>query len=162
MAAALPLRGVSGIARTWRIITYNCQQPGPSYRYRNIFEQIGGSVLSLQSTGIRRQLLGQKHLCDQEMIGPYHVYEWPLETGPWVSTACGVSVGLHHRLFRAQDVRQVWSPPGTLQGRGGALRVRRHGLYDFCFHEPLSSTWTENTANAKGGRRSLYLGRYGT
>eukprot|EP00972_Heterocapsa_arctica_P053401 7866688-Heterocapsa_arctica.AAC.1 len=64
-------------------------------------------------------------------VGRYNVFEFPwAPKRPYSNSSCCVSIAFDSRQFRKCDVRQVWSAPPALQGRGGALRIRRRGVGD--------------------------------
>eukprot|EP00959_Pyramimonas_sp_CCMP1952_P002663 54806-Pyramimonas_sp.AAC.1 len=42
-------------------------------------------------------------------------------------------LALDAKKFRKQRFLQAWCPPDQIQGRGGAIRYRWSGHYDFCF-----------------------------
>eukprot|EP00972_Heterocapsa_arctica_P032570 4797622-Heterocapsa_arctica.AAC.1 len=67
-------------------------------------------------------------------MGRYDIYQWPYtETQRFSNSSCGVSLVLDRRRFSEGSVVATWSPPKHLQGRGGALHVRKRGVYDFVF-----------------------------
>eukprot|EP00972_Heterocapsa_arctica_P100384 14803429-Heterocapsa_arctica.AAC.1 len=57
---------------------------------------------------------------------------WPFDARQAYSNdACGVALGFDRRKINKDYIRQIWFPPSPLQGRGGAIRVVRRGIYDF-------------------------------
>eukprot|EP00972_Heterocapsa_arctica_P056860 8392378-Heterocapsa_arctica.AAC.1 len=57
---------------------------------------------------------------------------WPYDARQVYSNdACGVALGFDKRRINKDSIRQIWSPPPSLQGRGGAIRVVKRGVYDF-------------------------------
>eukprot|EP00972_Heterocapsa_arctica_P009650 1421769-Heterocapsa_arctica.AAC.1 len=107
VAPLRPQHAGSNTTDTWRFITYNCQRAGSGSRLRDLGHALRADVLALQSTGVKREELGQKHICERLQIPGYTVYQWPWQPGSHYSTdACGVSIALNHRRIRAVDVKQ--------------------------------------------------------
>eukprot|EP00972_Heterocapsa_arctica_P053663 7906238-Heterocapsa_arctica.AAC.1 len=119
-----PQRARSSTTDVWRFITYNCQRAGGGSRLRDLGHALRANVLALQSTGVKQEELGQKHVCERLQIPGYTVYQWPWRTDSRYSTETyGVSIALNRRRTRAVDVKQVIDPPENLAGRAGALRI---------------------------------------
>eukprot|EP00972_Heterocapsa_arctica_P094225 13895743-Heterocapsa_arctica.AAC.1 len=62
MAASSVLPNLPDATRSLQFVSYNCQQPGPGTRYRQLFSSIACAILALQSTGIRAEQVGQRHM----------------------------------------------------------------------------------------------------
>ena len=55
----------------------------------------------------------------------FDVYSWGFGQGQYTNTHTGVQLCLKRRIFRQCHAVQVSCPTPALQGRGGALRVKR-------------------------------------
>ena len=67
--------------------------------------------------------------------GTRDVYSWGygrLWQGQYTNSHAGVQFCLHKRFFARKSAARILSPPSTLQGRAGAVRIK-HGRVDFCF-----------------------------
>eukprot|EP00972_Heterocapsa_arctica_P061842 9118006-Heterocapsa_arctica.AAC.1 len=126
MAVRWSQQGPPSAGRRVNITTYNCQQPGNGARYPGLIVSLVATILALQSTGIKMDMQDQADRFHTRSVGRFNVFEWPWEPRRQYSkSSCGVSIAFDSRQFRKCDVRQVWSAPPALQGRGGALRIRR-------------------------------------
>ena len=62
----------------------------------------------------------------QRPLEHHAYYHWGWSRGRHTNRSAGIGIGVGKR-WRKDSVKQIWSPPKGLQGRGGALRVRQEG-----------------------------------
>eukprot|EP00972_Heterocapsa_arctica_P043332 6393182-Heterocapsa_arctica.AAC.1 len=80
---------------------------------------------------------------------------WPFDARQAYSNdACGVALGFDNRRINQDSIRQIWSPPPPLQGRGGAIRMIKRGVYDFLIM--VLYIPTERDQQSKSGTEQLY------
>ena len=63
----------------------------------------------------------------------YIQYRWgaPQRATKHSNAHTGISITLNRKIFRPDDIVEVLTPPTSIQGRGGGLRVKKRGDFDF-------------------------------
>ena len=117
-----------------KAITYNCQTaswPSRMSRTFAIFSFL--QFIGLQGTRTRRKLLQNEDdtFCVQR-YKHFDAVHWFAAEGAFTNSSTGVTVAVDKRYFHVSHRAQIFSPPSSLQGRGGAvLYQKRHLAYLF-------------------------------
>ena len=108
----------------WSCIVYHPQSIKQSGRLRDILRQFRwNDIIALPGTRFRQNEAALP--CSTQQIGQHKVYQWGWGNGKHVNDSCGVTLAIRQRVFSEKNVVNVFSPPKDLQGRGGALRLKR-------------------------------------
>ena len=67
----------------------------------------------------------------KRVVRGFLLFEWPYGKGRYTNCACGVAIALRNDHFHFKHVQKVYVPPPAIQGRCGAVRVRKNGCFDF-------------------------------
>ena len=113
-----------------RVVTYNVPALRNNDRQERILRELkykrGTQVIGLQGTMWRHQGRGQYSVRAEG----YRVIHWPCKLAKDAAgsnQSAGVALALDERRFPAVTTREVFTPPSSLQGRGGAVRLQRRG-----------------------------------
>ena len=107
----------------WSCVVYNPQSLKTPGRTRDIARNFRWhDFIALPGTRIPQT---SEQSCVVQTVGTHRFYNWGAGKGKFVNDACGVSIGIKRRPFPERCVVQVFSPPSHLQGRGGAVRLKR-------------------------------------
>lgn len=116
-----------------RFFSYNVFAATNDQRLRDICEVLPGDVLCLQGTQRRQVGAGlyawshkpsHLHQVTVADLGQYAAWHWGYGVGAHTNRATGVSILLRKKTFPPQWVSEVFSPPESLQGRAGGLRLK--------------------------------------
>ena len=105
-----------------RIVSYNCMSAVDASRIQDIIEHLQiAQVRCLQETRFRAK-------SDSPYIGCRHdnFFEsrWGYSRGTHTNRSTGCSTCFNNRFWNERDIAGILSPPKTLSGRGGAVRLR--------------------------------------
>ena len=115
----------------FRIITYNpltILSPGRSVLIEQQLAKI--DVVIMPGTRVKMNtLIGTPwSTCETEKSA---IIDWGYARGaPFANRACGVRIMMRKDRHKLAHIRQIWSPPPAVQGRGGALRLKS-STHDF-------------------------------
>ena len=113
----------------WKFLAYNPQSLKRADRERRIIRALrSNDVIAMSGARLPDGDIEVGH-----RRGETHtVYSWGYGKGHLTNSHAGVQLCLKRSRFTADNVVQISSPPSELQGRGGALRVKRRDS-DFAF-----------------------------
>ena len=120
----------------WRFLSYNSGNTTLQRTLGDILWQLDASAIGLQGTGVKMPRFEQREArpqCKCWVQGRYQIYSWPWADTDMSNSSCGAAVALNRKRFAPGTVTHVWCTSFQLQGRAGAVRVRKNGLYDFAF-----------------------------
>lgn len=107
----------------WSCVVYNPQSLKRHGRIRDIARMFRwNDFIALPGT---RTPQHSHSSCLVQSVGTHRFYHWGAGKGKHVNESCGVAIGLKKRPFPERCVVNVFSPPTHLQGRGGAIRIKR-------------------------------------
>ena len=116
----------------WSICSYNIAGSTLQRSSADLAHVLDADVLFFQSTG---EATTESGFCYSSSDPGYVSVHFPyLKNQSGTNKACGVNIMLHKRRFSLADIIAASIPPPCLQGRAGAIRVRRRGLFDFFVH----------------------------
>ena len=119
----------------WKAVSYNCQCLTGRRGIGTIVRALSASVVGCQGT----RLSARKHPGTlparwehqwKETQQGYNIMHWTRAQGALPGDPAGVSIALEARRFPWAACKATAFPGGTLQGRGGFLRMHRPSLYD--------------------------------
>ena len=123
----------------WKFIAYNPQSLKRADRERRVIHALhSNDVIALSGT----RLPDGDIAVSQRRVETHAVYSWGYGTGRLTNSHAGVQLCLKRSRFAADNVVQISSPPSELQGRGGALRVKRRDsdfAFIVCYFHPNSN-----------------------
>ena len=133
------------------MVTYNVQALKNNDRQERILKEFKSKrnthVIGLQGTMWRHRGRDQYSMRAEG----YRVIHWPCKLAKDAAgsnQSAGVALALDERKFPAVTTREVFTPPPSLQGRGGAVRCndRGEGAYDLLLGVMY---WATDTAKQK-------------
>ena len=137
---------------TLLVSSYNPLSAVDPIRKECILRELGRAhILCLQGTNVRHS--GEN--CTQQNYKNHVWYDWGAPSGKQ-NTSGGVAIILRSRVFQPKNVARVYCPPDALQGRFGAIRLRRGDL-DLCVISMYMYTEPQKQSQQE---RNLRLWRY--
>jgi hypothetical protein len=112
------------------LTSYNCCSARQAGRLEDIVKafRVHSDIFCLQGT--RLPACNDELLWTQK-INDFYIYQWGYAVRERnTNRACGVSIGI--KYYMLPYVRQLFSPPASLAGRAGAVRVHWQSR-DYCF-----------------------------
>ena len=123
----------------WKFIAYNPQSLKRADRERRIIHALrSNDVIAMSGTRLPDGDIEVSH----RRVETHTVYSWGYGKGRLTNSHAGVQLCLKRSRFTADNVVQLSSPPSELQGRGGALRVKRRDsdfAFIVCYFHPNSN-----------------------
>ncbi|CAE8722639.1 unnamed protein product, partial [Polarella glacialis] len=121
------------------LFSYNCFAATTWDRVTQILRELRGDVVMLQGT--QHKQLGTNlvhtrsteylHAVEQIDYGTHIGLHWGWGKGNYTNRACGVCTLLEKERLPTSSILKLYSPPQSLQGRAGAVRIRRASI-DIC------------------------------
>ena len=119
----------------WTAATYNPQAITPKRTMRMVLHALGATIIALPGTRMAPEadpgsVPMRWETSKLQTIDDYNVLSWtrPADAAPNACRASALPYAVKRMLV--QCVRRQESASGELQGRGGFVRLRRHGVCD--------------------------------